>query len=126
MCLLTVCGFGLHFAGFAILDVGLDLLKHSRPPETSMEGVKGVVDARMSVFIVELSEGLIAILTCFENLANLLAFLPIQSIFLEEMVVSLAFDPSSVDGSSGKLIRCEIVVDESEIVRGFFCSEYHS
>jgi hypothetical protein len=91
-----------------------------------MEGVKGVVDARMSVFIVELSEGLIAILTCLENFANLLAFLPIQSVFSEEMVVSLAFDPSSVDGSSGKLIGGEIVADEGEIIGGFFYSEYHS
>ena len=121
-----MCGFCLHLAGFAVLDICLDLFKHSRPPETSVKSVKGVVDARMSILVVKLSEGLIAILTCLENLANLLAFLPIQSIFLKEIVVSLAFDPSSINGSSEKLIGSEILADEGEIVRGFFCGGYHS
>ena len=113
-------GSCLELAGFAVLDMSFDLLEHVWPPETTVDGGKSVVNARMSILIVKLREGLNSIFRSFENLANLFAIFSKEAFFSQKMVGGLAFDSSSVNCRDRQFISGEILAQEDEIVGRFF------
>ena len=55
----------LQLAFFTVLDMILDFLVKIWPPETFVDSCCSVVDAKVSSFIVKLSESLLMLVACF-------------------------------------------------------------